>query len=340
MSRRSKLNLTANTDPSEVQSNVTSFKIPGRSNDEALDTQTEEHRRPKEANVDEMSEAPGGSAACCHSRAAAVDCELPSFENANCECEAVMTRSRKRRISSEQIADWELVHTIPQLGSDSSSHQSADLGIVLPNRFLRFCTDSGNLQVNVDSSAVLPVGLIKSGRIIHASIRSLRKATTRAQSDDGAFAQMISQACADCHAQCDASEEMLARDFVSKVEVCGALSCPTFESIFDRICLICYNIQLEESDRARFLHALHCVCSFKGFQARFLTGRGLLALISLLFACQSCLCADLALNCVISISATQNAAMLVIPEMIEALLSLVDTHVSAAAKVAIIFEKW
>ena len=132
----------------------------------------------------------------------------------------------------------------------------------------------------------------------------------------------------------------MARNFVSKLEVCGVLAFPTFESIFDRICLMCFNIQLEESDRAKFLQALHCVCSFKGFQARFLAGRGLLALVSVCFACQSCLSADLALNCIIAISAAQNAAKLASPEMMEALLSMVDTHVSAAPKVAAIVEKW
>ena len=337
MSRRP--DFAANVDP--LEANVTSLKISGTADDAAPDSQPENHVHPREANVDQMSEVPRGSAACYHSRG--VECELPSAQKASCECaqdgEGAVTRSRKRRMS-HAISDWDLVRTNFQLGSGSSSHKSDHLGIVLPSRFLRFCTGSASLQAGDDATQIVVVGMIQSGRIIAARIQSLEKATSRMQSDDRAFAQMISQACAECHSQCEGSEETMARNFVSKLEVCGVLAFPTFESIFDRICLMCFNIQLEESDRAKFLQALHCVCSFKGFQARFLAGRGLLALVSVCFACQSCLSADLALNCIIAISAAQNAAKLASPEMMEALLSMVDTHVSAAPKVAAIVEKW
>ena len=89
------------------------------------------------------------------------------------------------------------------------------------------------------------------------------------------------------------------------------------------------------------MQSLRCVCGFKSFQARFATGRGILALISLLHSCRSCLSADLALNCIIALMENKNNSyQLVSPEIIEALFSLVDMHVSAASKAFTILERW
>jgi hypothetical protein len=255
-----------------------------------------------------------------------------------------MTRARKRRLSSAPSNDWQLVHATA--GPEPSAAQSFGIGVVLPSNYTRFaqdCTSETGVDSMDDSSlSVETVGLLASGRIVKMRVDSLQKADVPTRTDAVALAESISRACSECRCSSDAAaEETVARSFLSRIQAFGVLNFPTFESIFDQICAVCFNHQLEDSLRAVFLQAFHCICSFKSFQTRILSGRGPLALISLLHSCRSCLTADLVLNCINAITANKsNSSKLACPELIEALLSAVDMHVSAAPKVNALLERW
>lgn len=301
-----------------------------------------EHRRPREP-TDDLTELPGGGAACYHARG--VELEI-SIQSANCDCEGTMTRARKRRLSDSPICDWQFVYAGPAAESCALTSQSASVGVVLPASYLRsaesFPLKSEVIAANGSGRNLVAVGMLLSGRIVQARVDSLLKAPAPMQFDVVAFADNVSRACSECH-HCganDPTEETAARNFVSKMQVDGVLSCSTFETIFDRICTVCFNHSLQDSHRASFLQALHCVCSFKSFQARFATRRGQLALMSLLHSCRSCLCADLVLNCMLAISKHKSSASLVCPGIVGALFFLVDLHVSAASKLCSLLELW
>ena len=337
MPRREKLETTGQDDvSSEEPLNSSDLKVPGGNAPAESGVGRSEHRRPRET-VEELPEALGGGAACNHARK--IELNL-SIQNANCACEGHVTRALKRQChdSASRIRAWQLVSSTDH---GTTSCQSSTLGIVLSSNYVCFADNSCS---EIGSSPVAAVGMLITGRIVATCMDSLQTVDASSMHFDvAAFSEMILQACADCHRDDtnDVSEENLARNFVSKVQVCGGLSCPTFESIFDRICSVCFDHQLEDSRRALFLQALRCVCSFKSFQSRFVCGRGPLALISLLHSCQSCLCADLALNCITAImSSKANAATMFCPGLVEALLCLVDTHASSASKACAIFELW
>lgn len=339
MSHREKLDDAGQDELSSEEALTSSgLKIPIRNAPADSGVGRSEHRRPR-GTVEELPEPLGGGAACSH--ATKFDLKI-SNQNANCACEDHATRSRKRlrHDSASRTGAWQLVVS-SSTDHGATSCQSSTLGIVLSNNYVCYADNSCS---EIGSSSIAAVGLLLTGRIVATCIESLQHVDAISmQFDVAAFSEMISQACADCHRDDthDLSEETLARNFVSKVEVCGGLSCPTFESIFDRICSVCFDHQLEESRRASFLQSLRCVCSFKSFQSRFVCGRGRLALISLLHSCQSCLCADLALHCVSAIISNKvNAATMFCPALVEALLCVVDTHVSSASKACAILELW
>lgn len=344
--RQSRMASPDNDESSHVPPNLSDLKMElgDGSTSANHEPHSGEHRRPRDSG-DDLSELQGGEGACFHARG--IELEL-SDQNASCDCEGAMTRARKRRLSDSPMSDWQLVHVI--VSPDHESSRSANcsrLGIVLPANYLRFAQnfgqDFGTSPANSCGRSVVVVGLLCSGRIIITRAACLLKATATLEFDVVAFADMTLRACSECHScsHVDAAEETAARDFVSKMQVGGALACPTFESIFDRICAVCFNHQVEENPRSSFLRALHCICSFSSFQARFVTKRGQLALVSLMQSCQSCLCAELVLNCVNAMSENKTiAAKVICPELVEALFSLVEAHNSAAAKACAVLEQW
>lgn len=301
-----------------------------------------EHRR-RRAAPDESPKAQVGGAACYHARGIEFE---QSVQDANCACEGAITRARKRRLSSAPSSEWQLVHATAGAEPCASAAQSFDIGVLLPSNYLRFAQDcaseTGVYSLDDNSVSFETVGILATGRIVKMRVDSLQKADLPTRTDVVALAESISRACSECRCSSDAAaEETVARSFLSRIQAFGTLNCPTFESIFDQICAVCFNHQLEDSLRAVFLQALHCICSFKSFQTRFVSGRGQLALISLLHSCRSCLSADLALNCINAITANgSNSSKLACPELIEALLSAVDMHVSAAPKVNALLERW
>ena len=344
MSRPS-VNIPDMAEPSDVllPLNLNVVKIENDPLSSAQTLDSNEHRRLRES-ADDLTELPGGGAACYHARG--VELEI-SIQSANCDCEGAMTRARKRRLSDSPICDWQFVYASPDAESCALSSHSASVGVVLPASYLQFAESfrSKSEAIDADGSGryLVAVGMLLSGRIIKARVDSLLKAPAPVQFDVVAFADNVSRACSECHlcGANDPTEETAARNFVSKMQVDGGvLSCPTFESIFDRLCTVCFNHTLRDCHRASFLRALHCVCSFKSFQARFATRRGQLALMSLLHSCRSCLCADLALNCVLAISKNKTSACLVCPAIVGALFCLVDSHVSAASKLCSLLELW
>ena len=347
--RQSQIVSPDSAEPSNISPILTDLKIEqsGSSHSAAQRLDPREHRRPRESS-DDPSESHGGAVACYHARG--VELEL-SIQVASCDCEGTMTRARKRRLSDSPLCDWQLVrcHLNPDPEFGRLESPSCD-GIVLPANYLRFAQnfgqDFGIVSADGSGRSVVAVGLLLTGRIMIVHAACLQKVVTALEFDVVAFAEMISRACCACR-KCsddDSAEETVARNFVSEIQVRrvdGALSCPTFESIFDRICAVSFNHQVEDHQRAPFLRALHCICSFKNFQTRFVSRRGQLALISLLQSCQSCTCADLALNCVHAVSGNKAAAAkLICPALIEALLSLVEQHNAVASKACAILEQW
>lgn len=297
---------------------------------------------------EEMPEAPAGETACVHAGGSALEF---SVQKMNCECEDVMKIARQNRMSASFASDWQLVRVV-QFSPCVRSHGS-DIGIVLPSNFRQFVLDFNSAIVGAEchdgSGSITAVGMIQSGRITVAPLDSLEISTSTTASspthlDVAVFARMISEACAECHS-CDNNNLMskeITRKFVSAMRVCEEVTFPDLESIFAHICVVCFNHRLDDSQRVLFLQAIRCVCNFQSFKARFLTGRGILALISMLHSCQSCASAELALDCIISIVtiSAPNVSKLCRPIIVEALLSCVDNHVSAASKVITIFEKW
>jgi hypothetical protein len=282
-----------------------------------------------------------GGSACSHSRGVALQASL---QDPDCGCEDAMTRDRKRRFfdSESLIREWTLVRVC--YGPEFNS--SSDSGIVLSSNYLRFAPSSNSEAevVSTSSRGIVAIGLLMSGRIIQVRTDSLLEpSAVSPQFHVAAFTDAIARACSDCHHRdsADASEETMARIFVSKMQICGFSARPTFERVFDCIGAVCLNHELEETCRVPFVQALRCACSFKSFQARFVTDKGVLVLVSLLHSCRSCLSADLALNCIAAIMANAAAAAhLVCPQIIEALLSLIDRHVSTASKANTIIEQW
>jgi hypothetical protein len=337
-------------EPSEVPINLTALKIEEASSPQSVAQKLDsgEHRRPRDSS-DDVSELQGGAAACYHARGLQLEM---SIQSASCDCEGTMTRARKRRLSNSPICDWQLVHASAshnlEPGSPANRSPASSLGIVLPAAYFRFAqnlgADFGIDQACGSNRSVVVVGLLLTGRIVISRTAFLQKCATTMDFDAVAFSEMISRACSECHScsdEDDSGAETVARKFISKMRVGGALSCTTFESIFDRICTVCFSHHVEEVDRTTFLGALHCICSFKSFQTRFVTRRGQLALISLLQSCQSCLSAHLALNCINAISENKTiVSKLICHELIEALFSLVETHNSAASKVCAVLERW
>lgn len=282
----------------------------------------------------------GGGSACSHSRGVALQASL---QDPYCGCEDALTSDRKRRFfdSESLIREWKLVRVC--YGPEFNS--SSDAGIILSSNYLRFAPSSNSEAevVSTSSRGVVAIGLLMSGRIIQMRTDSLLKpSAVSPQFHVAAFTDAIARACSDCHHRdsADASEETMTRIFVSKMQICGFSARPTFERVFDCIGAVCLNHELEETCRVPFVQALRCVCSFKSFQARFVTNRGVLVLVSLLHSCRSCLSADLALNCIASMANAAAAAHLVCPQLIEALLSLIDRHVSTASKANTILEQW
>ncbi len=302
-------------------------------------------RRPLDEALDTRSL--GSGSACSHARGAPLEA---SPHNPNCACDGVIARRYKRQFVEPEasVREWQLVRVCSASASDCSSHH----GIVLSSNYLPFALSSNSetevtevFSTSDSSRRTLAIGLLMSGRITPVRSDSLSQvSTTSTRFDVASFSHAITRACSNCHhgSNPDISEETKARNFISKMQSCGCSARPTFESIFDCICTVCFDHGLEDSCRASFLQALRCVCSFKSFQTRFMTGRGALVLISLLHSCRSCLSADLALNCIAAIMA--NAAFstcdLLCPQLIEALRSLIDRHVSTASKTNAILEQW
>lgn len=299
-------------------------------------------------SLDEVSEMSAEGAACVHTGGVALE---TSDQKLHCKCEGVVTSGREHRDCDSPIYDWQLVHVVEGI-EDIPSHGS-DIGIVLPNNYRRFAPRSISAAEGTESNdgSIAVVGLLQSGRIVLATFDSLKRsrlvlADIIKQHDVAKFTRTISEACADCHQRADnhVTGELKARNFVSRMHECDEVPRPNFETIFCRICDVCFNHHLEESQRCLFLQAFRCVCNFKSFQARFVTGRGILALTSLLHSCQSCMSAELVLEC-ISVLVPHSAqetitARLICPIVMESLLDLVDVHASAVSKVITILEQW
>jgi hypothetical protein len=308
---------------------------------------TDELKHPRKT-FEEIAEAPAGETACVHAGGSALEF---SVQKMNCECEDVMKIARQNRMSASFASDWQLVRVVQD--SPSVGSHVGDIGIVLPSNFLQFVSDfnsaMGGAQCHDGIGSITAVGLIHSGRMTVVPLHSLEIPTSTSASspvhlDVVVFARMISESCAECHS-CDNNNLMgkeITRKFVATMRVCDEVTFPDFESIFAHICVVCFNHRLDDSQRVLFLQAIRCICNFQSFKARFLTGRGILALISMLHSCQSCASAELALDCMISIltNSAPNVSKLCRPIIVEVLLSCVDNHVSAASKVITIFEKW
>jgi hypothetical protein len=321
--------------------------VPKMENDELNDAasshgpQTDALKYPRR-----VLEASVGGAACVHAGAEVLEL---SAEKLQCECQGADVG--QRLISELHVSDWQLVCTFQ--GTELVPSTENEIGIVLPSSYrhfaLNFRSATGSTPSNDDSESIAVLGLLQSGRIILAPFDSLKQsqkmfAKLSKQIHVVEFASMISESCAECH-RCShdnlTSEEM-TQNFVSRMQKCDKMLFADFESIFIRICEVCFDHRLEESHRSFFLQAFRCVCNFKSFKARFMTGKGRLALVSLLHSCQSCMSAELALECIYILLGPRSAQETdaICPIVIEAMLSLVRTHVASASKFITTLEQW